>query len=126
MNEKRHCIKIITVIKTAFYAFLWLIPVFFFVSIFLFSRGWERPVQSLQAKAEMRSYLEETYAGQELRIEFPVYNTDGNEFLARVKDEEGQILFGLSYASHGGIAEHKTVQGNDGQYYISGEKQKTD
>lgn len=121
MNEKKTLYNIITVNKTAFYAFLWLIPVFFFVFIFLFSRGWQRPVQSLQAKAEMRSYLEETYAGQELSIEFPVYNMVGDEFLARVKDEEGQILFGLSYTTYNGIAERKTVQGSDGQLYLSSE-----
>lgn len=121
MNENKILHNFTTVIKTAFYALLWLVPVFFFIFIFLFSRGWERPVQSFQAKAEMRSYLEETYVGQELRIEFPVYNMVGDEFLARVKDEEGQILFGLSYATYSGIAERKTVLGNDGQYYLSGE-----
>lgn len=121
MNGKKTSYNITTVTKTAFYAFLWLIPVFFFVFIFLFSRGWEHPVRSLQAKAEMRSYLEETYAGQELRIEFPVYNMVGDEFLARVKDGEGQILFGLSYTRYSGIAEHETVRGSDGQLYLSGE-----
>lgn len=44
-------------------------------------------------------------AGREFRVGFPVYNMLENEFLAFVRDPEGQALFGLSYTARGGIAE---------------------
>ena len=88
----------------------------------LAGQGWQHPIQSLRSRAEMQSYLEEAYAGREFRVGFPEYNMIGNEFLAFVKDPEGQVLFGLSYTAQGGIAERRAFQGRDGRYYLTAEE----
>lgn len=118
MNTKGIFQKLITVIGNVFIAavtvFLLVIPVL----LFLINQGWQHPIQSLQTKAEMQSYMEEVYAGQELHVGFPIYNMAGDEFLAFVKDDEGQTLFGLSYAANRGIEEHKVIRKSDGHYYL--------
>lgn len=88
----------------------------------LIGQGWQHPLQSLRSRAEMESYLEEAYAGREFRVGFPVYNMVGDEFLAFVKDPEGQVLFGLSYTAQGGLAERRAFQGRDDRYYLTAEE----
>ena len=88
----------------------------------LVGQGWQHPLQSLRSRAEMQSYLEGAYAGREFRVGFPVYNMIGDEFLAFVRDPEGQVLFGLSYTAQGGIAEYRAFQGRDGRYYLTAQE----
>lgn len=92
-----------------------------FVFVFLIEQGWQRPFQSLHARGEMQGYLEETYAGQDLSVGFPVYNMVRDEFYFIVKDGDGQALLGLVYAEDSGITECAVIQGRDGDYYLSSE-----
>lgn len=105
--------------KMFFVILLWVIFLTCPVLIFLFSQGWHRPFHSLHAMLEMREYIEETCAGQDLSIGFPVYNMVMDEFSAIVRDEDGQATFGLCYDGHGGVTERGLIQGSDGNYYIS-------
>ena len=107
-----------TAIGIAFAAFLVLISVL----VFLINQGWQHPIQSLHASAELRSYLEAEYPEQSLNIRFPKYNMIGNEFTTFAKDENDQVLFGLSYTIHNGITEYKVSQAKDGHYYFAGER----
>lgn len=118
MNMKKILHNLTTAIGMAFAALLVLIPVLFF----LINQGWQYPIQSLQARAELRSYLEEEYAEQSLNIGFPAYNIIGNEFHTFAKDEKGRVLFGLSYTMHNGITEYKVSQAKDGHYYFDEER----
>lgn len=89
------------------------------VLAFLINQGWQHPIQSLHAKAEMRSYLKETYTGQDLRIGFPAYNPIGDDFYSFIKDGDRQILFGLTFAKGSGVTELNAFQNKHGYWIMT-------
>lgn len=99
----------------AFIALLLLMIVF----AWLINRGWQHPIHSLHAKTEMRSYLEETYTGQDLRIGFPAYNPVGDDFYSFIKDGDGQVLFGLTYVKNSGVTELNAFQNKHGYWIMT-------
>lgn len=107
--------SLISAIGIAFFVLLLLIPIF----LVLINQGWQHPFQSLQAKAEMRTYLEETYPEQNLHIGFPAYNMIMDDFSTFVKGEDGQVLFGLIYDENRGVTEHAAFQARDGSYCLT-------